>query len=55
VWLRTVTLGNVLGGVLFTGVALYAAYPKPHAIAPREPLNDAGAGTFVPSAGIEPV
>ena len=50
-----VTLGNLVAGVMFTGVALYAAYPRPHATAAREPRNDAGAGAFVPSAGVEPV
>lgn len=47
-----VTLGNLIGGLLFTGVALYAAYPTPRAAAARD---DAGAVAFVPSADAQPV
>jgi formate/nitrite transporter len=48
-----VTLGNLLAGVLFTGVALYVAYPKPRPIAVRQ--DDAAAVAFVSPAGVEPV
>lgn len=47
-----VTLGNLLGGILFTGAALYAAYPKGR---PAAVEADDTAGAFVPAAGIEPV
>jgi formate/nitrite transporter len=48
-----VTLGNVVAGVLFTGVALYAIYPRPRETQLRE--ADTAAVPFVPSAGVEPV
>ncbi len=47
-----VTLGNLSAGVLFTGVALYAAYPQ-RSVPPR-PDEDA-AVAFMPSAGVDPV
>jgi formate/nitrite transporter len=50
-----VTLGNLVAGVVFTGVALYAAYPRAQTVAAPEPLNDAAAGAFAASAGVEPV
>ena len=46
-----VTLGNLLGGVLFTGAALYAAYPRARAAAVRA---DDASGAFVPAADVEP-
>ena len=48
-----VTLGNLFAGVIFTGAALYAAYPQPRETQPHEaPIAEVG---FVPSAGVEPV
>jgi len=48
-----VTLGNIIAGVLFTGLALYAAYPQARETKPRE--AGAAAMPFVPSAGVEPI
>jgi formate/nitrite transporter len=48
-----VTLGNLLAGVVFTGVSLYMAYPKPRPIPARR--DDAAAVAFVSPAGVEPV
>ena len=45
-----VTLGNLVGGVVFTGAALYAAYPKTRPVAAR--LHETAAA-FVPQPGIE--
>jgi formate transporter len=45
-----VTLGNLVGGVLFTGLALYAAYPKPR-LTPARSGDTAAA--FVSTPGIE--
>jgi formate/nitrite transporter len=47
-----VTLGNVAGGILFTGAALYAAYPLAQGAAAD---SDDTAAAFVPGAGVEPV
>ena len=46
-----VTLGNIVSGVVFTGVALYAAYPQPLQMPVRE--HDTAAVPFVPAAGVE--
>jgi formate transporter len=48
-----VTLGNILAGVFFTGVALYVAYPEAREHAPQ--ADESGGVAFVPSAGIETI
>jgi formate/nitrite transporter len=45
-----VTLGNLVGGIVFTGAALYAAYPKARPVAAQ--LHETAAA-FVPEPGIE--
>jgi formate/nitrite transporter len=47
-----VTLGNLVGGIAFTGAALYAAYPKER---PAAVQVDDTAAAFVSAAGAEPV
>jgi formate transporter len=48
-----VTLGNIVAGVFFTGVALYVAYPAARSAAPE--TADAGSVALVPSPGIETI
>jgi formate/nitrite transporter FocA (FNT family) len=45
-----VTLGNLVGGIVFTGAALYAAYPKAGPVTAQ--LHETAAA-FVPEPGIE--
>jgi formate/nitrite transporter len=45
-----VTLGNLVGGIVFTGAALYAAYPKARPVTAQ--LHETAAA-FVPEPGIE--
>jgi formate/nitrite transporter FocA (FNT family) len=61
---QMVLRGALAGGILAYATSLamivnaqgiYAAYPRPHAIAAPEPRNDTSAGAFVASAGVEPV